>query len=322
MKKINRTVLFKTFKIAAAAVVAILLAYILKLDNPLSTGVVAILTIQPTKKETFKTALGRFLAFLCALVIAFVCFKLLGFNILSFCIYLFIFVFICHIFGWYSAMAMDSVLISHFLSAGNMEVELVLNECVIFVLGVGVGLIANLHLKKNVNYIEELKDKTDSQIKKILSRMAERILDKDISDYNGQCFGELRNSIRNAKNVAEENYNNQLVNSDIYDKEYILMREKQCFVLYEMYKSVRHMETTPLTAQLISEFLKEVSEVYHKDNTAEELLKKFYELDESMKNKPLPVERTEFEDRARLYALLRNIEEFLMIKSDFSRKYR
>ena len=219
-------------------------------------------------------------------------------------------------------MAMDSVLISHFLSAGNMEVELVLNECVIFVLGVGVGLIANLHLKKNVNYIEELKDKTDSQIKKILSRMAERILDKDISDYNGQCFGELRNSIRNAKNVAEENYNNQLVNSDIYDKEYILMREKQCFVLYEMYKSVRHMETTPLTAQLISEFLKEVSEVYHKDNTAEELLKKFYELDESMKNKPLPVERTEFEDRARLYALLRNIEEFLMIKSDFSRKYR
>ena len=172
MKKINRTVLFKTFKIAAAAVVAILLAYILKLDNPLSTGVVAILTIQPTKKETFKTALGRFLAFLCALVIAFVCFKLLGFNILSFCIYLFIFVFICHIFGWYSAMAMDSVLISHFLSAGNMEVELVLNECVIFVLGVGVGLIANLHLKKNVNYIEELKDKTDSQIKKILSRMA------------------------------------------------------------------------------------------------------------------------------------------------------
>lgn len=322
MKKINRTVLFKTFKIAAAAVVAILLAYILKLDNPLSTGVVAILTIQPTKKETFKTALGRFLAFLCALVIAFVCFKLLGFNILSFCIYLFIFVFICHIFGWYSAMAMDSVLISHFLSAGNMEVELVFNECVIFVLGVGVGLIANLHLKKNVNYIEELKDKTDSQIKKILSRMAERILDKDISDYNGQCFGELRNSIRNAKNVAEENYNNQLVNSDIYDKEYILMREKQCFVLYEMYKSVRHMETTPLTAQLISEFLKEVSEVYHKDNTAEELLKKFYELDESMKNKPLPVERTEFEDRARLYALLRNIEEFLMIKSDFSRKYR
>ena len=322
MKKINRTVLFKTFKIAAAAVVAILLAYILKLDNPLSTGVVAILTIQPTKKETFKTALGRFLAFLCALVIAFVCFKLLGFNILSFCIYLFIFVFICHIFGRYSAMAMDSVLISHFLSAGNMEVELVLNECVIFVLGVGVGLIANLHLKKNVNYIEELKDKTDSQIKKILSRMAERILDKDISDYNGQCFGELRNSIRNAKNVAEENYNNQLVNSDIYDKEYILMREKQCFVLYEMYKSVRHMETTPLTAQLISEFLKEVSEVYHKDNTAEELLKKFYELDESMKNKPLPVERTEFEDRARLYALLRNIEEFLMIKSDFSRKYR
>lgn len=321
VKKINKTVLFKTFKIAAAAVVAILLAYILKLDNPLSTGIVAILTIQPTKKETFKTALGRFLAFICALIIAFVCFRLLGFNILSFCIYIFIFVLICHVFGWYSAMAMDSVLISHFLTAGNMEPKLILNECGIFVLGVSIGLLANLHLKKNVNYIEELKDSTDNQIRKILARMAERILDKDISDYNGDCFNVLRNSIRNAKNVAEENYNNQLINSDVYDKEYILMREKQCFVLYEMYKSVRSMETTPLTAQLISEFLKEMSDVYHKDNTAEELLKKFYELDKSMKNKPLPIERTEFEDRARLYALLRNIEEFLKIKAEFAEKY-
>lgn len=321
MKKINKTVLFKTFKIAAAAVVAILLAYILKLDNPLSTGIVAILTIQPTKKETFKTAFGRFLAFLCALAIAFACFKILGFNILSFCVYLFIFVFICHIFGWYSAMAMDSVLISHFLSAGNMEPRLILNECAIFALGVSIGLLANLHLKKNVDYIEELKDKTDSQIRKILARMAERILDKDISDYNGECFDILRNSIRNAKNVAEENYNNQLVNSDTYDKEYILMRERQCFVLYEMYKSVRSMETTPFTAQIISEFLKEVSEAYHKDNTAKELLNKFYELDKSMKEKPLPVERTEFEDRARLYALLRNIEEFLNIKAAFAKKH-
>ncbi len=321
MKIINRNLLFKTFKIAAAAVVAILLAYILRLENPLSTGIVAILTIQPTKKETFKTALGRLLAFICATVIAYACFQILGFNVPAFCVYLFIFIFICHICGWYSAMAMVSVLISHFLLAKTMNIKLIVNESAIFIIGAGVGLLANLHLKRNVDYMEELRNKTDSQIKKILSRMAERIIDKDISDYNGECFDVLRDSIRKAKNLAEENYNNQLINGDTYDREYIRMREKQCFVLYEMYKSVRSMETTPLTAEKISGFLKDTAEAYHKDNTVEELLGKFYELDKSMKNKPLPIERTEFEDRARLYVLLRNIEEFLKLKSEFAKKY-
>ena len=321
MKIINRNLLFKTFKIAAAAVVAILLAYILRLENPLSTGIVAILTIQPTKKETFKTALGRLLAFICATVIAYACFQILGFNVPAFCVYLFIFIFICHICGWYSAMAMVSVLISHFLLANTMNIKLIANESAIFIIGAGVGLLANLHLKRNVDYMEELRNKTDSQIKKILSRMAERIIDKDISDYNGECFDVLRDSIRKAKNLAEENYNNQLINGDTYDREYICMREKQCFVLYEMYKSVRSMETTPLTAEKISGFLKDTAEAYHKDNTVEELLEKFYELDKSMKNKPLPIERTEFEDRARLYVLLRNIEEFLKLKSEFAKKY-
>ena len=36
-----------------------------------------------------------------------------------------------------------------------------------------------------------------------------------------------------------------------------------------------------------------------------------------MKSTPLPVERNEFEDRARLFMLLRRIEEFLMIKKEF-----
>lgn len=321
MKQISKTTFFNTFKIAAAAIVAVLFAYVLELEHPISAGIAAILTIQPTKKETIKTAIGRFLAFICAMLIAFLCFKIFGYNVAAFCVYLIIFIFVCQIFGWYSAMAMDSVLISHFLIAENMKINTVLNEAAIFLLGVGIGIIANLHLKKNINYIEELKENTDNQIKKILRRMSERILDRDISDYNGECFVVLRDSIRKAKNVAEENFNNQFGKGDTYDKEYILMRERQCHILYEMYKSVRTIETAPLTAEKISRFLLDVSEAYHKDNTAKELLDEFYELNNSMKEKPLPVERTEFEDRAKLYTLLRYIEEFLMIKAGFAEKH-
>ena len=162
---------------------------------------------------------------------------------------------------------------------------------------------------------------TDEQIIRILSRMSERILSQDKSDYNGECFASLKTQIQRAKNVAEENFNNQFGSGDIYDMEYIKMREEQIQVLYEMYKNVRAIHTIPATAETISVFLREMSEVYHRNNTGKDLMEQFLELDASMKSQPLPVERNEFEDRAKLFGLLRSIEEFIQIKKDFAKKY-
>ena len=320
-EKTGKEIGINTIKIAGAAMAAILLAAAMKLEFAVSAGIVAILTIQPTKKETMKIALGRFVAFLSAILIAYGSFKIFGYTMKGFLFYLVCFIFVCQIFHWYSAMAMNSVLISHFLNFKAMNLESLSNEILLFCLGVGIGIIANLHLRKNVNHMEQLKENTDAQMKKILSRMSERILDRDISDYNGDCFLLLRDAIRKAKNMAEENFNNQFGSSDVYDKEYISMRDKQCEVLYEMYKNVRSIETTPITAGKISEFLKEMSEVYHKNNTGKELLEQFMELDEDMKRHPLPKDRKEFEDRAKLYGMLRHMEEFIRLKIEFSEKF-
>ena len=48
-----------------------------------------------------------------------------------------------------------------------------------------------------------------------------------------------------------------------------------------------------------------------------DLLKDFGVLDLWMKKMPLPGERSEFEDRARLFAVMRGLEEFLQIKKEF-----
>ena len=49
-------------------------------------------------------------------------------------------------------------------------------------------------------------------------------------------------------------------------------------------------------------------------------MKDFHKMDIDMKSRPLPMERKEFEDRARLFYLMRSIEEFIEIKMDFARK--
>lgn len=320
-KSIQYRVILNTIKIVLACMVAILLAGFFHLRYAVSAGIIAILSVQPTKKETVRTALGRFLAFLCALLISAVSFRVFGFTVTAFAVYLFIFVFICLSFGWNNAMAMDSVLISHFLTEGRMDFAMIGNETLLFIIGVGAGILANLHLHKDMRKMEELREEIDNQIKSILFRMSERILGGETSDYNGTCFDVLSEYLAKARRMAEQNFQNQFLGEDLFDMEYVRMRREQYGCLYEMYKNVRTIRTTPAQAQIISAFLRQISEEYHKENTVDSLLDRFYEIDEGMRTQPLPAERGEFEDRAMLYSLLRHLEEFLMIKKEFAKKY-
>ena len=314
--------LLNCIKLICAALLSMGIAQLLHLEFVASAGVISLLTIMPTKKETFQTAGIRFLAFAVALVLAFVCYTLAGFNIMAFALFLILFIPVCQVCKWNYAMTICSVVASHFLILGDMSFAHVLNEVLIFTIGVGMGMLANLHLRKDVDYIERLKDETDAEMKSILAGMAEHILDADFTDYNGELLHQLRKSIREAKNVADRNYNNQFGTTDIYDIEYIRMRDKQCMVIHEMYKIVRHIHTTPSTAHEISDFLKYMSETYHKDNDGKLTLEKFKAMDVGMKSKPLPVERKEFEDRAMLFNLMRKIEEFVTLKIEFSEKFQ
>jgi uncharacterized membrane protein YgaE (UPF0421/DUF939 family) len=201
MGKINRNTIVNSIKIILAAIIAIIIVSLLKLEFAISAGIVAILTIQPTKKETVKIAMGRLCAFAVALVLAYVCFLMLDFTIVAFFVYLFVYIFVCQMFSWNSAMAMNSVLISHFITAGSMDRYTVGNELAIFIIGVGCGIIANLHLRKRVDFIEKLKMETRRYAKRQLTwfKKNERInwiYPDDCADIN-MLYDEAERLIKN-----------------------------------------------------------------------------------------------------------------------------
>ena len=158
----QKNIIIQSLKIVLAAMVAIVVAQLLHLEFAISAGIVAILTIQPTKRETINTALGRLYAFVAAVVVAFLSFQILGVTLSAFFVYLAVFIFLCQIFKWHSAMAMNSVLISHFITFGAMNPETVANEFMIFVIGVSAGILANMHLRKRADYAEQLMQEMDA----------------------------------------------------------------------------------------------------------------------------------------------------------------
>ena len=313
-----KNIFINSVKIILAATLAIVIASLLHLQFAVSAGIVAILSVQPSKRETVHTALSRLYGFASSLVIGVICYNIFGFTIQTFCIYIFIYIFVCQIFKWYSSMAMNSVLISHFINLGNTSWQSVTNEILIFVIGVGLGIIVNLHLHKNTAEVERLKAEMDDKIVYTLHRMSLRIVNHNLEGYDGSCFVTLRNSLSDAKAIAKENYQNQLKNYGDFDRCYIQMREKQIHILSEMYKRVKNIKTPPVTAQIISDFLEKISQEYHRENDCISLLGEFKNIRDGMKKQPLPVTREEFENRAELFTLLEYIEEFLQIKKSFA----
>lgn len=314
MKKI----ILNSLKVSIAVAVAIAIANILQLEYAISAGIVAVLSIRPTKRETINVAVGRMVAFIIALLIARITYGIFGFTQLGFWVYIVPYVFICYLKKWNAAITMNSVLVSHFITYGEMDIWHILNEVLIFAIGISVGILMNLHLHKKEEYMENLKKETDEQIVKILRKIGERVQNKAVLEYNDNCFRELEHILREAKNAAEDNYNNQFRGKDKSDMEYIAMRQKQYNVLYDMYKTVKTLETAPSTAKIISEFFEQIANVFHRHNDGLELMEEFREMDRYMKKQPLPTERQEFEDRARLFVLMRYIEEFIEIKMEFS----
>ncbi|MBQ8297333.1 MAG: hypothetical protein IJX77_06085 [Ruminococcus sp.] len=318
MKKINNhyTDLFNAAKIALSCVVSILIASYIGLKYSMTAGLITILSIQDTKKETVFTALRRLGAFFAAMMISTVCFKLMGFSIPAFGVYIFIFVIVCYKLEWKSAIVPISVLVTHLMGENSIELSLILNEFLIFVIGAGMGIIVNLHLRRSRIKMQTRRRLLDDEIKAILERMSQRILTDDKSDYNGSCFDRIQELLFQAEQIAHLNRNNAF-SSEAYDEEYLRMRRSQCNVLYEMYKSVIKMNATPKQSHIISEFLYKVSIEYHEKNDVKNLMSELDVIFDNMRCEKMPESRDEFENRAVLYSLMLQLKEFLNIKYSF-----
>ena len=308
MKWIKGFHIFKAFKIALAAVLSILTANLLGLNYAITAGIITVLSIQNTKRETLQTARDRGLAFLCALMLSYVCFRWLDFSVTAFIVYLFLFALLCLSAGWGQALAMDSVLISHFLTEQRFDRAMFVNELLVFAIGTFYGILINLHLRKKEVEFDRLSRQVDDEIKGIIHRMAENIRREDKTNYNSDCFVRLEDKLHLAKECALRNWNNTLWSQSAYELDYIRMRENQSRVLKNIYDSI--VRITMLPSQ------------NHRDNNVEKLLELLEKMLSDMKLEALPQSREEFEARALLFYTLMQLEEFLILKNRFVAKYQ
>ena len=95
------------------------------------------------------------------------------------------------------------------------------------------------------------------------------------------------------------------------------MRQQQCETLQNMHSQLRKIRTMPEEAHIVSDFISEMAEHVTEMNDPQALIEKLQATIDHIGDGKLPATRDEFENKALLYHMLMDLEEFLLFKKRF-----
>lgn len=321
----------KIIKISAGAGLAIILAEALGLRYAASAGVITLLSIQDTKKETLRVVARRLFSFGMALFLAFFCFRLLGYNAVAVVVFLLLFSAACMALRMQEGISVNTVLMLHFLADQSMTLADAGNELALLLVGAGIGVVLNLYIPGKQKEIREQKQRIETCIKEILGHMAGVLLgEKPVQASANESLAlasadeslvlaseNLGRLLEQGEKSAYEDMENRLLTETRYYIRYMNMRKIQSMILSRIAEHLGHLGELPPQAEAIAGLMEQIAGHFHEYNNAVGLLEELDRVKLAMREQPLPAARAEFENRAVLFGILLEVEQFLLVKKEF-----
>lgn len=307
---------YRTIKTAVGTSISIMIAQMLQLDNFVSAGILTILCIKVTKKKSLRASWDRFFACLLAMAFSSLFFEGIAYHPLVIGLLLLFFIPAAVMAKASDGIVTSSVIILHIYSAGEVSKDLLLNELGIIIVGIGVALIANLYMPSLESKLKEYRLEIEENFKVIFDEIV-RYLRTHESSWDGREITETMEMIDEAKALAFRDVENRFRRDENLYYHYFKMREKQFEIIERVLPSVTSIALPVEQGEMIADFIEELSEHIHPGNTALLFLEKLYRMKVSFENMELPKTREEFEARAALLHFVKEMEQYLIIKSSF-----
>lgn len=133
-------------------------------------------------------------------------------------------------------------------------------------------------------------------------------------------FQQIENYLSQAKKSLIQDIENHLLPYAIRRQDYLNMRQEQTSILKRIastLESVALIKEKKIILTYLSSFENNIGE----ENYAAFLKEELDDLLARFRNEKLPISRDEFENRARLYYVLMELEQFLNLKMKYHEKY-
>ena len=323
-------------KIAVGSSLAIFIAYSLKLENPVSAGTITLLTLMTTKWESVRLSYYRLLTFLISVMIGWIVFLHIDNVMAAYGAYAFFTVWIAEEFGWRSTISVNAVIGAHLLISQDFSAALVLNEFTLVIIGIMIAFPLNLfqgNRSARKHIIQDMR-MTEERLQAVLRQIAQYLLNPELPDesdagndpeeiISSGVWAEihrLENDILSYVHDAYEYQENTFHSHPVYYIDYFEMRYDQCQVLHSLHSSMRQIRSVPSQAFIVADYIRYLSDFVIEKNHPEQQELKLAAIFESMKTEALPRSREEFESRALLFHILKDLDSFLSYKRQFVEK--
>lgn len=306
----------RTIKTVVACFLAMIIAEQMGLLYGTSAGIIAILSVGNTKKKSLDTGIARIVSLGIATVLAFMTFQLLGYTALGFALYLAFFIPLTVKYHLTDGIVVTSVLVTHYMLEESFAFELILNEFLLMGLGVGFALLLNLYMPNLESRIKEEQEKIEEGFREIFLTMGASLNQKDDVDLLTFCDS-LLERINQGQKHSQQYHENQLLSNNWYYEDYFAMRRSQVKLMEEMIFLLDEIQVEEVLVEDLRILLTNTGQTLSEKNDGQKILKEIDLVSESYRLKPLPRDRQEFENRARLFQYLQTFKNFIELKAVF-----
>ncbi len=306
----------RTIKTAIGAGLAIWIAQWFHLQFASFAAIITILCIEKTKKQSLRASIDRLIACNLSLIISGFIFQWLGYTPLVFSLLILILIPLLVRLKISKGFINSVVIVLHLYTMGTFNFHLAFNEFFIVLIGVFVAILLNWYMPDVEGELLQQKVKVEQLFKKILFEFGNYVENGD-QEWNGKEFLALEDALRDAKMLAIQLEENSLGNDEKGYFAYFTMRENQYDILKRMLPVVSSLTEDVPQREMFAQFLYEVSDDVKSENTAYQHIQSLEGLHISMRNLPLPSNREEFETRASLHHLMKEMNYYLKIKIKF-----
>ena len=310
----------KIAKVIVSAFVALLVAQALHLTTPSAAAIIAILSVMDTKKVSLAATGQRLAAAVLALVIGMGIFAIFGFDVMSFGLYLLCYIPLAYLVKVDIGVAPSTVLVIHLWTQQQLTFELFVNELLLVTIGAGVAILLNWYMPSYRQEIERVREEIEDKMREVLLKMS-GFLTIGNGKNDGEVLQLLKEKLSEAREYVRLEAENHLTKEVTYDYQYFEMRRDQSKLLEIMAANLNEFRWDGEEMAILSEMFKQTAQQLAEQNTASQLIDDIEELLEQFRERPLPQTRREFEKRAQLYQLLRDLKRFVQLKVDFFQTY-
>lgn len=312
-------IILMSAKIGIGASVAIYIAEHLNLQYATSAGIITLLTLITTRWGTFRLSLQRVITYAVSVGICWMIFSIIPSLWIEYGIFLFLIVLMTEWLGWRGTLSVNAVIGTHFLTTQDFSVKFVVNELLLVIIGISIAILLNLvHINNaHENGIIHSMRHVEHQLKKILTELSAYLMQSAIGTHVWDDLIRLEKELEEYVDLAAEYHHNTFQSHQDYYMAYFEMRMKQCGALHNLHSEMKRMRQIPKQAHIVAGFITDISQYVTEMNDPKKQIEQLEGILEHLRNEPLPVTHEEFENRAELYHVLLDLEEFLLYKKRF-----